>query len=203
MTLDEFSNGIRKLRSIDSLDLEKAGFPRVKINAFLENPCDFFIRCDTESLNALWPLIVYANLNLPAPLKPSSVVPPDHRLRTSEIVITELAKAEVAFDEAPQSATRNDKAFVNSEDTLSILAGIRELREENIRLRAAIAQGPGACLYCSLPQDEWNKCKAGFPGCARADDAVNCPELGASLRLKEALLEIERLLGLLARERGY
>lgn len=56
---------------------------------------------------------------------------------------------------------------------------IKSIQEENTRLRAALAQSPGACHYCQLPKDEWSKCKSGFPGCARANDAFGCPELGA------------------------
>lgn len=60
-------------------------------------------------------------------------------------------------------------------------AELREVRAENDRLRAALAQSDQPCAYCSLPQDEWAKCQNGFPGCARADDAMGCPELGAEV----------------------
>lgn len=65
----------------------------------------------------------------------------------------------------------------------------RELTEstaENTRLRAALASSKDPCLYCQLPKDEMVKCRSGFPGCARADDLMGCPELGAAL-------EVERL----------
>lgn len=52
---------------------------------------------------------------------------------------------------------------------------------ENIRLRAALAQSDQPCAYCTLPAEEWNRCQYGFPGCARADDAMGCPELGARM----------------------
>ena len=62
---------------------------------------------------------------------------------------------------------------------------IDELHGENTRLRAAIAQGTSACIYCSLPKDDWVKCCHGFPGCSRSDDAMGCPELGARLETDE------------------
>jgi len=58
------------------------------------------------------------------------------------------------------------------------------LRVENDRLRAALANGSGFCIYCELPKDEWAKCARGFPGCSRSDDAMMCPHFGASLELK-------------------
>lgn len=63
---------------------------------------------------------------------------------------------------------------------------------ENTRLRAALANSDQPCAYCSLPKDEWAKCQHGFPGCDRADDAMGCPELGASLdlsRIRALLVE--------------
>ena len=60
-----------------------------------------------------------------------------------------------------------------------------ELAMENDRLRAAIANSDSPCIYCSLPKEEWIKCQYGFPGCGRADDAMGCPELGASLENKD------------------
>jgi hypothetical protein len=72
----------------------------------------------------------------------------------------------------------------------------RELAEanaENTRLRAALANSSGACIYCSLPKDQWVKCRSGFPGCARADDAMGCPELGARMELDDAMERIRRL----------
>ncbi len=60
---------------------------------------------------------------------------------------------------------------------------LSQLEAENVRLRAALALSPAACRYCQLPANEWAKCKSGFPGCARADDASGCPEMGAHLEL--------------------
>lgn len=74
---------------------------------------------------------------------------------------------------------------------------------ENTRLRAALANSDQPCAYCSLPKDEWAKCQHGFPGCDRADDAMGCPELGASLDLSRirALL-VEAVEGLKPFERA-
>lgn len=63
---------------------------------------------------------------------------------------------------------------------------LAEIEAENTRLRAALANSELPCAYCSLPKDEWNKCESGFPGCARGDDAMGCPELGASMRAEAA-----------------
>ena len=64
---------------------------------------------------------------------------------------------------------------------------------ENTRLRAALAHSDQPCVYCSLPADELAKCKSGFPGCGRADDALGCPELGASMRVEEMEARVEGL----------
>ena len=66
------------------------------------------------------------------------------------------------------------------------------LREENTRLRAALACSKDPCLYCQLPAEELGKCKAGFPGCARMDDMTGCPNFGAAM-------EADDLRGLLRR----
>lgn len=71
---------------------------------------------------------------------------------------------------------------------------ITQLEGENTRLRAALAQSPGACVYCSLPAEDWAKCAHGFPGCSRADDAMGCPELGASMRLDFADRELQLMI---------
>lgn len=71
----------------------------------------------------------------------------------------------------------------------------RELTEatsENNQLRAALASSNDPCLYCQLPKDEMTKCRSGFPGCARADDLMGCPELGSAFeaeRLERELAE--------------
>lgn len=58
---------------------------------------------------------------------------------------------------------------------------LAEARAENTRLRAALATSKDPCIYCQLSAADMGKCKAGFPGCARADDLSGCPEFGASL----------------------
>lgn len=58
-----------------------------------------------------------------------------------------------------------------------------DIVEENLRLRAALANSDSPCVYCSLPAADFAKCKSGFPGCARADDMTGCPEFGAALEL--------------------
>lgn len=83
----------------------------------------------------------------------------------------------------------------------------RELNEataENTGLRAALASSKDPCLYCQLPKGEMAKCRSGFPGCARADDLMGCPELGALLeanRLKSELTEANHRIRRLIEER--
>lgn len=64
---------------------------------------------------------------------------------------------------------------------------VERLNRENDHMRASLANGGGACSYCSLPKEGWSKCRSGFPGCARADDAMLCPHVGASLDAEVAL----------------
>lgn len=72
-----------------------------------------------------------------------------------------------------------------------------DARAENTRLRAALAMSDQPCVYCTLPAEEWAKCCSGFPGCARADDAVGCPQLGAGLRADALAADLERARALL------
>lgn len=70
---------------------------------------------------------------------------------------------------------------------------LADLKRENDHMRAALANGPGPCAYCDLPREDWSKCDRGFPGCARGDDAVLCPHVGAGMdeaRLRAALEHI-------------
>lgn len=58
---------------------------------------------------------------------------------------------------------------------------IKELREENDKLRYLLASGSDPCVYCGLAKADMSKCASGFPGCGRADDLmsgwiVNAPE---------------------------
>jgi hypothetical protein len=85
----------------------------------------------------------------------------------------------------------DEEAFANGEDAPQwgdlppfvppYQVTIDALRDENTRLRAALANSDQPCVYCSLSAEDMSKCASGFPGCARADDAVGCPHLGAGL----------------------
>lgn len=68
-------------------------------------------------------------------------------------------------------------------DLAAALSRIERLRSENERLRAALAMSELPCVYCTLPAERMAECANGFPGCARADDAVGCPNLGAAIEL--------------------
>lgn len=74
------------------------------------------------------------------------------------------------------------------------------LRVENDRLRAALANGSGPCIYCALPKDEWAKCARGFPGCSRSDDAMMCPHFGAGLDKDYAEYCLKAGIGLYTRD---
>lgn len=67
------------------------------------------------------------------------------------------------------------------------------LTAENKLLRAALANSELPCVYCSLPASDMAKCESGFPGCERAEDALGCPHLGASLKLDELTAENAQL----------
>ena len=70
---------------------------------------------------------------------------------------------------------------------------VKRLSKENDLLRSALSHSKDPCIYCGLAADQLAQCCSGFPGCDRADDMINCPELGASLTLKDAELRIEKL----------
>lgn len=115
---------------------------------------------------------------------------------TINALYTERDKARAALAEAQ----RDLKSECERRD--EIIASTTKLwkdaEAENTRLRAALANSQSPCVYCSLPADEWAKCQSGFPGCARADDAMGCPHLGSSLEnidLRAALAEARELLG--------
>lgn len=69
-------------------------------------------------------------------------------------------------------------------DFLDMEAKAAAYNAENTRLRA-VSKDP--CVYCQLPAAEMAKCASGFPGCARADDLMRCPELGARMELDAML----------------
>jgi hypothetical protein len=64
-----------------------------------------------------------------------------------------------------------------------IIIAFAQAETENIRLRAALAMSKDPCVYCQYPLEEMAKCPSGFPGCARADDMMGCPEMGAAATL--------------------
>lgn len=70
---------------------------------------------------------------------------------------------------------------------------------EDRRFRAGVGMSANPCIYCRLPADEIAKCRSGFPGCARMDDRMGCPEFGAMLELHQANKEIAALHEELAR----
>lgn len=79
--------------------------------------------------------------------------------------------------------------YANGLARLAIESNARELALaalecDVIAIRAALAMSDQPCVYCSLPASEMNRCELGFPGCDRADDALGCPHLGASLRVE-------------------
>lgn len=49
---------------------------------------------------------------------------------------------------------------------------LKELGEENDRLRALLGNSALPCVYCGLPADQQSECARGFPGCARGDDQM-------------------------------
>jgi len=71
------------------------------------------------------------------------------------------------------------------------------LRQQNEKLRLAVANGPCPCIYCDLPKAEWAKCRSGFPGCGRADDSAMCPHFASALSEQMLLEVIEPLTALL------
>lgn len=64
---------------------------------------------------------------------------------------------------------------------MSSATTLEELRAENTKLRAMIANSKIDCVYCGLTKEDFQKCRSGFPGCDRADDMQGCPHLAESL----------------------
>lgn len=79
-------------------------------------------------------------------------------------------------------------AAADPDTVLELIATLKKVEDENTFIRAGAAQGLGDCLHCGLSRDDWSQCRDGFPGCARADDAINCPHLGAFLDLDKMRL---------------
>ena len=78
-----------------------------------------------------------------------------------------------------------------SDEITALRAQVAALTNENEHLRASVANSGVACIYCNLPKSEWSKCSAGFPGCDRADDAMLCPNVGASLEAEEQVAALQ------------
>jgi hypothetical protein len=66
------------------------------------------------------------------------------------------------------------------------------LAKENDQLRALLATSGANCAYCGLPAADMAKCGAGFPGCARMDDAmaVNAPTRQQLIALLGRVVEV-------------
>jgi len=54
---------------------------------------------------------------------------------------------------------------------------LAEVSKENDKLRGLLAWGNDPCVYCTLPRAEMQRCRSGFPGCARGDDMMAMPDL--------------------------
>lgn len=74
----------------------------------------------------------------------------------------------------------------------ALLHSLALLQIENRKLRAQLANSPAPCAYCSLSREEWATCRAGFPGCSRADDAMLCPHVGEALETEEKLAQMTK-----------
>ena len=86
----------------------------------------------------------------------------------------------------------NETEAITAWNTRADATRIAELETENTHLRAALATSKSPCAYCQLPADEMAKCRSGFPGCARMDDMLGCPEFGAMMALSETKAEAAR-----------
>lgn len=58
------------------------------------------------------------------------------------------------------------------------MSELAQLRAENDKLRALLANGSDPCVYCALSKADMGKCRSGFPGCGRADDMSCAPSAG-------------------------
>lgn len=94
------------------------------------------------------------------------------------------------------ATAQRDQALADHRETLeeleSCTVSLAAAQAENTRLRAALANSDQPCVYCTLPAGDTAKCASGFPGCGRMDDAMGCPELGASVQLAAARAEAGR-----------
>lgn len=102
------------------------------------------------------------------------------------------ADGNAMFSTGPTYTSEHLKALVDwinstTEQIAEKDAESARLVKENDILRASIANGKEPCIYCTLPREEWSKCQSGFPGCARADDAMLCPHVGVELETADKL----------------
>lgn len=109
--------------------------------------------------------------------------------RDALLTVRETLKREVNALKAEIAARDADLSYTTA------CATIRKLKAENDRLRAALAHSPGACVYCQLSREEMAKCKAGLPGCPRADDMSGCPEFGAMMESATFRNALEHIAG--------
>jgi hypothetical protein len=61
MELREFHNGIRVLYNIEGWDLQAAGMDKDEVETFLDNPIQYFIRCDDKTAHKIFDIIDAAN----------------------------------------------------------------------------------------------------------------------------------------------
>jgi hypothetical protein len=69
-----------------------------------------------------------------------------------------------------------DTPTVDESDIDYLNRRVAALTKENDFLRAYTGNSAKACVYCGLGAEEQYLCKAGFPGCSRADDQMLCRE---------------------------
>ena len=109
-------------------------------------------------------------------------------------VMAELTKLRLLLTRQDESLNAYEGVIASK---LALIAALEKhidaIGAENTRLRAALAQSELPCIHCSLSREDWGKCEIGFPGCARADDATGCPELGAALERDQLRRDNDRL----------
>ena len=142
----------------------------------------------TEGALAFWRSCQRHDLDEEAKVKGALV---KYQMSLDAVAAIEKLRAEAAEN---QSSRLQTSLWHWREEVGKLHSKVARLESENTRLRAALAQSDQPCAYCTLPAEDWGKCEHGFPGCSRADDAVGCPELGASMRAEAALAPFVRWL---------